>query len=184
MKYLASIILVFWGVLSLYFGIGGSLKTENYNEINKNYDFDDTVQVRHLPDNTVYKNYAELQLYKEDQKALKIFPWITFIPSFVGTIITACFFGMLGAVISLLKDVALRNEKVEDVSYISIPLLGFLTGIVVLGLNYIIPIVLVAGENDIRPITLLFFSLFAGLFSPQFYNYLSNSTSKIFKDEK
>lgn len=174
----------FWSIISLYFGIGGSLKTENYSQVSNQYNFSDTTKAQDGKDGPIYANYAELQLHKEDFKSEKIFPFLTFMPDFVGTILTACCFGMLGGVISILKDIVLKHKDPENTKYISIPLLSFFTGIVMLGINYIIPVVLVGGENKIRPITLLFLSLFAGIYSSQFYKFLSSVVqNKIFHEK-
>lgn len=176
------IALTVWGVLSLYIGIGGSLKTENFDVVSAQYNFksNDSVKVGKIS----YKNYAEYALFKEDVKSEAIFPWLNAVPDFVGLILTACCFGMLGGLIFLIKEIALSVKKPEDVKYISIPILGFFTGIAVLGVNYIIPIILVSGENKIRPVTLLFFSLFAGMFAERFYKYLSSVADHVLFKEK
>lgn len=177
--------LLYFGLISLYFGIGGTLKTEIRNQIKESYDFEDNAPVIDSETNLEFANYAELKLFKENQKAEKFFPFLSIIPEFVASILSACFFGMLGGIISLVRDVALRGRKPEDTPYVSLPLLSFFTGLAVLGLNYTIPTILVSGETQIRPITLLFLSLFAGLFSSQFFKFLSNiAHSKIFRDEK
>ena len=183
MKILSILFLSICALSSLYFGIGGSLKTENYNEVGKNHNFNDTTQVTDT-DNVVYKNYAEMLLHHEDSQALNIFPWIIYLPDFVATIITACFFGMLGGVILVIKKIAIYNEAIESINFVSLPILGFFTGLVVLGINYIIPTILVSGDTKIRPITLLFLCLFAGMFSNDFYSFLAKAIhKKVFKNE-
>jgi len=176
--------LIFWGITSLYLGIGGCLKTENYNFVSGQYNFNDTTKVIDISNDLPYSNYAELKLANEDNKSAKIFPFLSIIPGYMGLILTACFFGMLGGIISILKDIALENIKPEDTKYFSIPLLSFFTGLVILGINYIIPTILVIGENKIRPITLLFLSLFAGIYTRQFYQFISSIIkTKIFNYE-
>jgi hypothetical protein len=184
-KYFAVGFLFLFGLISLYFGIGGSLKTENYNQVSIQYNFNDTTKVEDFKTKLEFKNFAELALYKEDEKSAKIFPFLSLMPDFLGIILTACFFGMIGGIISILKKIALENKNIEDTNYISIPLLSFFTGLVILGLNYIIPTILVAGENKIRPITLIFTSLFAGIYTPQFFKFITSiAQSKFFKNEK
>lgn len=182
-KTMAIIALFAWAMLSLYLGIGGTLKTENYNQIEKDYNFSDTAQVADMS-GMVYKNLAEMLLAKEDEKSARFFPFLPVLPDFVASILTACFFGMLGGVIAVMRDVALKKIKLEQTCYISIPLLGFFTGLVVLGLNYLVPAILVSGEHDIRPMTLLFFALFAGMYADEFYQFISSATrSRIFKND-
>lgn len=183
-KYLSAATICIWTLISLYFGIGGSLKTENYNQVSGKYRFSDTTRVVDFKTGLEYRNFAEMMLHKEDVKAQKIFPFLPVLPDFVGIILTACFFGMLGGVIFILKEIALKNKKPEDTNYVSLPLLSFFTGLVVLGLNYIIPTILITGEAKLRPITLLFSSLFAGMYSPQFYRFITSLIhNKLFKNE-
>lgn len=121
-----------------------------------------------------------MNLWKENEKSKDIFPFITYLPEFVGNIFTACFFGLIGGVISILKKIAWENNLPEHTKFISIPLLSFFTGIVVIGLYTIIPNILLTGENKIRPLTLLFLSLFGGLYSIQFYSSLSKAVQTKF----
>lgn len=170
-------------IVSFYFGLGGCLPSENKAEVSKVADFNSTKSVKHGV--IEYTNEAQYLLFQENSKSAIIFPWIDALPSFVADIITACSFGILGGIISIVKRVALLKENLLDLSVFSIPILGFFTGLVVLGLNYIIPTILVSGNTQIRPITLLFLCLFAGMYSEQFYAFLTKAISdKIFNNKK
>ena len=171
------IILTILGLVSLYFGIGGAVKNDIYNQISDKYDFSDTNKVL-SSDGISYKNIASFRLDQEEFKYSVIFPWLDSTPEFIGTIFAACFFGMLGGVICILKDVAFKNKKIENIKYILIPILGFFTGLIVIGVSYIVPTILVTGENKLRPITLQFLSLFSGIYCLQFYNFISELISK------
>lgn len=175
-KTIAILFLLCWSLISLYLGIGGTLVTENYNQIDKDYDFASTEPARE------FRNVAEMLLAIENEKSAIIFPFLPILPAFVATILTACFFGMLGGVISVLKQVAVNKKPITETSYVSIPLLGFFTGMVILGINYIIPAIFVSGENAVRPMTLLFLALFAGMHAEEFYTFISSTVKvKIFK---
>jgi hypothetical protein len=177
------IFLTFLGITSLYFGVGGSLSSENYNEISKTHDFKslDSVKI----DKVVYKNAAELLLARENKKSVVIFPWIVYLPIYVCTILTACCYSLLGALICILKKVAILGIPLSETNYISIPVLGFFTGLVILGLNYVIPTVLVSGDTQIRPITLLFLCLFGGIYVSEFYEFLTKTIlKKIFNPQE
>ncbi|MCD6067902.1 MAG: hypothetical protein K0S33_2728 [Bacteroidetes bacterium] len=184
-KFPAIFSLTFFALVSLYFGLGGALNTEIYNQISAKYDFKDTIKAKDFETKVIYSNKAEMMLVKEYDKSKKIFPFIAALPDYIGYLLTACFFGMLGGIISILKGIALDKAKPEDSNYVSIPLLSFFTGLVILGLSYLVPTLLVEGSNKIKPITLLFFSLFAGMYSRHFYEFLTHvAQTKLFKNEK
>lgn len=183
-KVYPSLLLLFWSVISLYFGIGGSLKSENRNQVSQKYNFESTESVI-SPSSIPYSNMAEMVLDEENHLSAKIFPFLLFLPDFVGLILTSCCFGMLGGVISILRQVALLDKPIQETKYVSIPILSFFIGVIILGLNYIIPTILVSGDTSIRPITLAFLSLFAGIFTSSFFKFLTKiSNSKFFNDEK
>jgi len=179
----ASVIsLIILSVIGFYFGIGGCLPEENRNEVSKTHDFNDTRPV--IIGKVSYRNAAEYLLAQENDRSAIIFPWVDALPSFVANVITACSFGMLGGIISIIKRVALLKENLSDINCFAIPVLGFFTGLVVLGLNYIIPTILVSGNTQIRPISLLFLCLFAGVYANEFYSFLTKTIGdKVFNNK-
>ncbi len=184
MKIIASIIFTLWLLLGLYFGIGGFVKADYFiskekvkSEISKS----DTVSVEY--DDILFENKASLKRYVEKQSIESIFPWVFKTSDFTGTIITACAFGILGAVIQLLRQIVTVNKRPDELQYISLPLLGMMTSIVTLGITYLLPTIILTNGGAFNPTTLMFLSLFAGLYSEKFYEKVSSYFNKLFKPE-
>lgn len=100
---------------------------------------------------------------------------------FNSLLLTSMSFGLLGAIINiLLAIVANKTQKIEDVHFISHPLLGALTGLVVVGLVYMAPslVIKVNSPTEIKPLCLMFFCLYCGIYSEQFYKKLAVSLWK------
>jgi H+/Cl- antiporter ClcA len=177
-------VLMFWLLAGLYFGIGGITRVnvdETLDNLNQDKDklLKDTLTAK-VGVITVSNQY-ELKYVTEYANLEHYFAWTIKIPKFTAFLITAMCFGLLGAVISIIKALAFGATKLNDSKWISEPLLGLLTGLVVLGLSYILPTLLTKGGIDIRPLTLMFLCLFCGIYTEKFYNTLSSAFDKIFK---
>ena len=190
MKYISPIIILLWFVLSIYIGCGGltSLElTDENDRISKLVvDAKDTIAVK--LNGLSFENKSAANIYAEEKEhdrkarlAASIFPWLNFPYSFMGLMITSFAFGVLGGTISLLKGIALTNTNTENSKIFSLPLLGGGCGILILSIAYILPILIVSGETQVRPVTIVFVSLFAGLFTDKFFQWLASNFDKIFK---
>jgi hypothetical protein len=171
-------------ILSLYFGIGGIISI-NLNEIEKQREQasqTDNVAVNY--DGINFKNKDELFSYlniQKNQNISKFFWWVDDLTDFGALVVTACFFGMLGGVISVINNVAINDKKLEDLHYFSVPISGFLSGIVVLGITYLIPTILVQKSDNIRSMSLMFLCLFGGIKSKELYEKVDKYFNKLFK---
>lgn len=171
-------------IVSLYFGIGGIISI-NLNEIEKQREQasqSDNVAVNY--DGIVFKNQYELSKYlnlQKEQRISKLFWWVDNLTDFGSLIVTACFFGMLGGIISVINNIAMDNKKLEELHYFSIPMAGFLSGIVVLGITYLIPTILVQKSDNIRSMSLMFLCLFGGIKSKELYEKVDKYFNKLFK---
>jgi hypothetical protein len=178
-----TIILLLWLSIGLYFGIGGLSRAkldetlekleEDKIELTKN-------KINVSYDGLTFETKYELNYYLEAESIETSFPWATRISSFMGLIFTSFSFGLIGSLISIIKEVVFQNLEINRTKYISYPLLGILTGLVVLGLSYLLPTILIENQNQLRPITLMFLSLFAGMFCEKFYEKLSVYFNNIF----
>ena len=175
-KLVSGIFIFLWLVSGFYTGTGGITKLENDILIKKAAESLDTVKV--IYDDISYKNKARLIAELETEQTTVIYPWLEQCPSFLAYMITACSFGLLGALISLFIELAFNNKELNELKYLSIPLLGILTGIVVLGISFIIPSLIITGDKDIKPEALVFLCLFCGIFSKKFYRRISNILDK------
>ena len=146
---------------------------------------DDTIQVK--VDSIIYPNRLETEkadLAEQLENFYALFPWLERLPDLISLLITSCAFCLLGSLIMLFLQVLRKTTKLEDENLLLIAITGFLTGFVVLGLSYLIPLVVVRDEKMIRPISLMFFSLFAGLYSNRFYEKVSGYVETMFGKEK
>jgi H+/Cl- antiporter ClcA len=185
MKWINVTMLVLWIIVGLFFGIGGIVNIQSNNIKNDKHKLgitDDTIQHLNAADtNSViydgitFKNKRALTQYLNSlpsENFSRIYSLFDNLPDFMGQIITAFAFGLLGSVIRIILGIAYHSKKIEDVSYISQPLLGMLTGLVVMGISYVIPNLLSKNAVNIDPISLMFFSLFAGIYNKEFYERL------------
>ena len=104
--------------------------------------------------------------------------WIYELPDFVLLIFTACAFGALGGVVRVVFDWSHGKHSYSLNNAFLLPLLGMLTGILVLGVSEFLPHVFVEGEVAVRNSTLIFLSIFTGVFSKQFYLWLEKTFSQ------
>jgi len=177
-------VISFFLILSLYFGIGGIMSID-LNAANKQIEqAKQTDNVAVIYDGITFKNKGAMQQYLQELKKeslVKFFWWIDDLTDFGALIITACFFGMLGGIISIVNDITINNKKIEDLHFYSTPISGFLTGFVVLAITYLIPTLLVEKSDNIRSVSLMFLCLFGGIKSKEFYEKIDKYFSKLFK---
>ncbi len=190
MNFFRAFAILFWFVNALYLGCGGLTSLElaqNKEEIEKMViDQTDTVSVDY--DGKNFINVSAANIYKVEKEydkkfalASRIFPLLNLPYSFLALIITAFAFGALGGTISIIKGVAIDNIPLERSKILSRPFLGGGSGIIILSISYILPLLLISGETEIRSLSIVFISLFGGLFPVEFFNWLSSVFGKIFK---
>lgn len=184
MKWIKIIMLGFWIIIGLYFGIGGIVNIQSNNienekhklglkVTNSNVNTGDTNTV--IYDGISFKNKKTLEEYLNSmplENFKKLYPISQDLPDFMGQIITALAFGLLGSVTRIVLKIAFNAKQIEEVNYISQPILGMLTGLVVMGLSYVIPTLLSKNAITLDPLSLMFFSLFAGIYNKEFYEKL------------
>ncbi len=170
------ITLIIWLIAGLYFGSGGIAKIENYNLIKSTIGEHDTTKV--VYDGITFVNKGALIRTLEEAQMQAIFPWINSLPSYVSYIITACSFGLLGTIISIFIQLAIYKQKLADLPVYTLPVLGLLTGFVMLGITFIFPALLFHSEKDIKASGLMFICLFGGLYTEKLYERLAQLFNK------
>jgi hypothetical protein len=171
----------------LYFGVGGMAQVE-YNDrlqaLTVKVD-SDTTQLEY--DGMTWKNETELKkyiLHQEQQIFFRVFPWVDEVPDIISLLITSCAFCLLGSIVSIMRRLLFENDRPATTFMLLYPLFGAVSGLLVLAINYLLPTILVRDAENLRPITLMFFSLFVGLFLKEFYMKISSVVnSKFFKHE-
>ncbi|MEQ8712333.1 MAG: hypothetical protein RIC80_04915 [Cyclobacteriaceae bacterium] len=181
-KSLNGAILTVWFGASLYLGMGG-YSTIVLDKMKYTLELSppDSILISKDGVPKVFGSFREYEYVRVKDEMESIFPFVENLISEIGLLVTSMCFGVIGGVTRILKQITYEEDiSIINAQVISIPVLGMLSGIIMLGLTYLIPTILVEGVQNIRPSTLVFLSLFAGLFSKRFYDWLSNSFNKIF----
>ena len=174
--------IIIWLCIGLYFGTGSYSNIQN--RIDKK-DADKAWQTIDTSKTTKYEialKKAALDDARENEKAiLNLYPFISKFPNALISLITVFAFGILGSIINLLKQIVLEDKKPTDLKFVAEPLLGMLTGFVIIGLSILVPNTLATSDVELKPMSLMFLSLFSGFFSKRFYVFLSDLFDRIFK---
>lgn len=184
-----ALILLLWTLPSLYLGLSGLCAAYVDEEIAKldpkMEELKKTPMNRTIDDLPPFTNAYDYQYYMTARPYMQVFPLMAAIPSFLGLVLTSMAFGVIGAVTRIVLGI-IKGEypAPENIHYISQPFLGLFIGLCVLGIAYLIPSLLTFNTGSIRPITLMFFSLFCGIYSDQFFQKLSETFIKLFKTDK
>lgn len=140
--------------------------------------------IRVIYDGLIFKNKAEMNKFVDELKYVNVnkwFNWSDTVPFFLLLILGACSFGLLGAVMKMLYEHIFAIKKIEDNNYITLPLLGFLSGFLSIGLSYLLPNIFLEGDALINPVGLILFSLLFGFFIKEFIQLLA---TKLFTPKK
>lgn len=190
MKIINAIVVPGWFLTALYFGCGGLTSLELTQDKAKVesmvIDAKDTIAV--IYEGREYQNISAANIKKANDAyekryvlASSIFPWLNLPYTFLGLLLTSFAFGALGGSISLLKNMAIDNISIENIKAFSRPFLGGGCGIIILSVSYILPLLIVTGDTQVRSLSIVFVCLFGGLFTENFFLWLSSTFSKIFK---
>jgi hypothetical protein len=140
--------------------------------------------VRVIYDGLIFKNKAEMNKFVDELKYVNVnkwFNWSDTVPFFLLLILGACSFGLLGVIMKMLYEHIFAIKKIEDNNYIALPLLGFLSGFLSIGLSYLLPNIFLEGSALINPVGLILFSLLFGFFIKEFIQLLA---TKLFISNK
>lgn len=171
----AAISVAAWLILGLYFGTGGVCKLENDKLITEPESDTTKVEFEGIP----YKNERHMHIAIENDEMNKIFPWTEKLPSFIDYLITACAFSLIGTLSRMFYDSSQGVTPISKSKFLSRPIFGVLTGILVLGITYVVPNIFLADRSPVNGATLVFISLFCGVFSEKFYSLISNAFSNL-----
>lgn len=175
-------VLILWLLAGLYFGTGGITKIENNNLVKQTISASDTGIV--VFQGQKFKDKEALVRHLEGQQISAIYPWIDNLPSYVSYLITACSFGLLGAIVRIFMQLTFQNKSLSECKVYTLPVLGLLTGLVMLGVFLIFPIFFITSDSSIRPGGLMFLCLFAGIYLDAFYKKVSKLFDTVLKTEK
>ncbi|WP_281226194.1 hypothetical protein [Flavobacterium aquiphilum] len=172
------ITILFFG--ALYFGSGGFIVLDNEQQYEKAL----TLQKKEiLYKNIRFYNKEVMESAKQQDLILDFYPYYDRLPSALNFIITAICFGIIGSIGKIIND-SIKNETLlhKKTNLLLIPCQGGIIGLIILGVSYTIPVILTSENVTLKPITVVFLSLFSGIFYENFYQwFLKNLNDNVFK---
>jgi hypothetical protein len=214
-RIIKSLALVTWIVVGMYFGMSGVVYADSIalrakvrgvgSEIKTVTDIDTTVmkdslamgeqmypldakpqtQVKYEIDGVRFSTLEAAEQWRDEENMLGLFIWLDDKPAGFILFITAIAMGGLGGAIGIVRNVSMFKQDLLHQRVLSLPLLGSLIGVMVLGISYLLPLVLTTDTNaEIRPTTLIFLSLFSGLFSKDFLKTLESRFTNYIKTDE
>lgn len=176
-------VIITWIIIGFYFAIGGLNRIDTNDKLkqieSRKIDLQKDTVNRVIDDVELTTRY-DLEKFREIKNQPEAFKWFYSLNNLVGVLIASCAFGLLGAIIELIRKIVFDGKQIKELNYFSMPLLGLLSGIAVLGLTYLLPSLLVVDGKEIRPQTLIFLCLFGGLHSNALFVKLHTYFTKIF----
>jgi hypothetical protein len=127
-----------------------------------------------------FVNEDALKRYEQAAAAKEWFPWMVNLPQPLALFLTTISFGVVGGVIRVVFDSLHTKVGLDGSSFGRIFLAG-LTGILVLGISYVIPAALTFSEVTLRPVALLFLCLIGGIFYDHLIAWVKTQLGKIFQ---
>lgn len=192
-RILGTTALLFWFLIGIYFGVSGLVYGEEKKDLNavvtlnsettdsgkikKEIIDDGDVEViqKYIYDGIIFTDRGLVDEYIKAKQLNSMFTWLADFPELIILVLTSCALGAFGGVIRIVRQITFEGKKIEDTKYITIPFLGLLLGMVVLGISYLLPTILTVNDDiQISETSLVFFSLFAGLFSQSFLTWLDS----------
>jgi hypothetical protein len=176
-----TIIMALLFFLALYFGSGGFIVLENEQKYEKALTLE---KKEALYNNLIpFYNKEVMEAAKQQDLILKFYPYYDKLPSVLNFIITAICFGIIGSIGKIIND-SIKNETIlhKKTNLLLIPCQGGIIGLIILGVSYTIPVILTSDNITLKPITVVFLSLFSGIFYENFYQwFLRNLNENVFK---
>lgn len=168
-------------LISLYIGFGGFIILENEQKYEK---------ALILPEKKAkigpitWRNKELGQAAKQQQLIKEVFPYQSKIPTVLGFMLTAMAFGVIGSIARVVNTCIKDKKTINEVQNLFLIIVqGMLIGVIILGISYIVPVVLTTEDTALKPITIVFLSLFGGINYENFFNWLTKIIQKkIFKD--
>jgi len=182
MNIVKTIVLGIAFVMALYFGSGGFIYLQN----EQNYEAACLLPKKDVTFNSIpYRNKEIMVCSQEQELILSVYPYVHTIPAALRYIITALSFGLIGAIGRLINNTITNGSSLKNTpNTLLVPLQGAIIGLIVLGISYTIPIFLNNGSTSLKPITVVFLSLFGGIFYLEFYPWFTTTLKNKFIDVK
>lgn len=182
MNAIKSILIAMTFVLALYLGSGGFIYLQN----EQNYEAACKMPKKEVKLGSIqFYNEGAMTCLQEQDLILSVYPYVHSIPAALRYIITALSFGIIGAIGRLISIAILSESRLQEIpNLLLIPLQGAIIGLIVLGISYTIPIFLNNESTSLKPITVVFLSLFGGVSYLEFYPSFTVALQRKFEKEK
>jgi hypothetical protein len=163
-------------IIALYFGTGGFIILQNEQLYEKAIALEKNEVIS---EGIPYYNKEVMIAAKQQDLILEIYPYAEKIPSILSFVLTAISFGIIGAIGKVVNDTILKDAKLNDTNnLLLVPIQGGIIGIIILGISYAIPILLSNDNVSLDPVTIVFLSLFGGIFYLNFYKWFTDVIDK------
>lgn len=168
-------------ILALYFGTGGFIILQN----EQLYESSSVLEAKEVDYHGIkFLNKGILEAAIQQDHILTFYPYAKSIPSALSFIMTAISFGIIGSIGKMINDVVIGKKKLAEVeNLLLIPLHGGIIGLIILGISFAIPVLLTSDTESLKPISVVFLSLFGGIFYLQFYTWFSKAVDKVINKE-
>ncbi|MGQ1788513.1 MULTISPECIES: hypothetical protein [unclassified Saccharicrinis] len=162
---------------ALYIGSGGYIILQN----EQLYEKANTLEKKEVTYHGIkFYNKETMNAAREQELIISVYPYAMKIPSFLCFLLTAISFGIIGALGKVINDTIHKKTKFKDTpNLLLVPIQGGIIGIIILGISYTIPIILTNDNVSLKPITIVFLSLFGGIFYLNFYDWFAHMINKV-----
>jgi hypothetical protein len=165
------------GIIAIYLGVGGFLILRN-DQL-----FNESLALKSSPvtyDGVTFNTKEEMEAVQQQDLILCVFPYADRIPSVLSFLLTAISFGIIGAIGKVINDTIQGGTRLRDVkNLLLITVQGAIIGLIILGVSFTIPVVLTNEKSSLNPVTVVFLSLFGGIYYLKFFNWITNVISKV-----
>ena len=167
-------------LLFLYFGVGAYLGA--YLHVSST---SSEPTIKHSSSRVIYQG-VEFNSIEDVKEVLKrepvgiYFPWVFSLP-FIATILILAFCsGAFGGIFRIFKELGIDKRNIAEIPVVYMSFCAGFTGLMVLGVSYLLPSMLTASKNTPWPISIMFLSIFGGFFPETTMKWLEKLSKKLF----
>jgi hypothetical protein len=183
--------LLIWGLISFYFGVGGVVNNQFYEEIAQIPKEEFNIQ-KDSATNRIktyelkgiqYASLGDAKVAEIQVRVIDIYKWLFNSSESWILILSSCFLGVFGSIVRIIIKVIVDSPALKSPALI--PILGFANGFIVLCISWSIPKFLTREQKiDLNPASILILALLAGLYYDLFIKWLKNVANSLFSSLK
>jgi hypothetical protein len=177
-KFASICLLAVLTVVCLYVSSAGWVKVDFEGFLKKNKEVPTTTKAPSELHGIAFKSDDAMKKAVEFEKAEKFCGWIFALPDVIALGVSALAFGFLGGILGIFKKLYYNKELYSERIFVY-PFFTALSGLLVLGLAYVVPSVLTSSEVALRPVGLIFLCLLMGAFADEFFSWAQAKVKKL-----